>query len=386
MCATSTTPLAPYAVAPDALIGRVHSEPPSELRDPFELDRHRILASTAFRRLQYKTQVFVIDAHDHFRTRLTHTLEVADIARTLAGALRVNERLAEAVALAHDLGHAPFGHAGEAALGNLMADHGGFEHNLQSLRVVNYLEHPHPQYRGLNLCFEVREGLIKHVTTYDKPQSSTDELPEHAELLATGPHPTVEAQIVSLADRIAYNCHDLEDAIGARLIGEGELSGLTLWRDAHQKVRQTNPSSPLPAVRRPVLDGIVERLLTAAISETASRLKASAIASPEAARTATLAVVAFPRDVEILVGELELFLRERVYRHERLVQSDADARRRIDGLFTRYIRDPRLLPERFTARIDQQGAHRVVCDYVSGMTDRFCLAEYDRLVEPSRRK
>lgn len=371
--AVTRTP-ASFAVRAAETLGRVHADPADADRDPFELDRDRIVASTAFRRLQGKTQVFVYDEHDHFRTRLTHTLEVAQIARRLAVMLGVNESLAEVIALAHDLGHPPFGHAGEAALAECMADHGGFEHNAQSLRVVDYLEHPHPAFRGLNLTFECREGLIKHVSRYDRPDASTDDAGVGA-LFAVGPCPTLEAQLVSVADRIAYDCHDLEDALGAGLIGEADLAGVTLWRDACDAVRRRHPGANIHAVRRPVLDRIVSRLVTDCADATRSRL-ARCTTVDDVRRSS--AAADFSVDLAPGVREIEEFLARRVYHHDRLVPMDARGRERIDALFDAYVRNPARLPPRFAARLDAQGVHRVVCDYIAGMTDRFCRDEARR--------
>jgi len=245
--------IAPYAVADDAFGGRRHEEPANELYTPFELDRIRIVSCTAFRRLEGKTQVFAPHEHDHFRTRLTHTLEVSQMARTLARLLGANETLAEAIALAHDLGHPPFGHAGEVALNQAMSDCGGFNHNLHSLRVVDYLEHPYPPYRGLNLTGEVRGGLAAHCTRYDAPESSDgSDAPAGA---------SVEAQIASVADRLAYNCHDLEDAIGGNMIGLEELQDVRLWQEAMEAHSGVVMDRPIHAIRRVALDAIVSRLV-----------------------------------------------------------------------------------------------------------------------------
>ena len=375
----------PCAVGPHDSIGRLHAEPTDPLRDPFEVDRHRILASAAFRRLQYKTQVFVYDEHDHFRTRLTHTLEVAEIARRLAVALNVNERLAETIALAHDLGHPPFGHAGEATLRARMADAGGFEHNVQSLRIVDYLEHPYPGFRGLNLTYEVREGLVKHLSAYDQPDAASAGVVELDALLESGPWPTVEGQIVSLADRMAYDCHDLEDALEANLIGPAALNELALWQSAADSVRRRFGDLATPAVRRPILTTILDRLLTDVIEATTSRLRESPIDTIDGVRRAELAVVTFSPLIAPLIGEIEGFLAANVYRHHRLVRMDAKARRFIERLFKAYLSDPAMLPPRFARRLDAEGSHRVICDYIAGMTDRYCLDEYQRLFEPHER-
>jgi len=337
------------------------------------------LQCTAFRRLEYKTQVFVPDEHDHFRTRLTHTLEVAEIARRLAVALRVNETLAETIALAHDLGHAPFGHAGETTLNELMRDHGGFEHNAQSLRIVDFLEHPYPGFRGLNLSFEVREGLAKHHTVFDRPAAPAFADAEWEALLACGPYPSVEGQIASLADRLAYDCHDLEDALGAGLIAEPDLAGVALWRQVAEPIRAAYPDRPLPAVRRPILDALLDDLLDDTIGETQHRLTVAGAADVNRVRQAEHSMVGLSSSAECALADLEHFLLERVYRHERLARMDADARRVVLDLFDAYLRMPQALPQRYRDRVDELGLHQVIADYVAGMTDRFCREQRDRL-------
>lgn len=376
--------LASYAAYADQHRGRVHDEPDDPVRDAFDLDRHRVLTCAAFRRLEYKTQAFVTLVDDHFRTRLTHTLEVAGIARTLAAALRVHVVLAEVISLAHDLGHPPFGHAGEVALRDLMADHGGFEHNLHSLRVVDYLEHPYPQFRGLNLTYETREGLVKHCTRYDKPDAARSD-PALWDLFETGPLPGIEGQIANVADRLAYDCHDLEDAIAAGLIDEQELARVDLWNDAAQAVRERFAGRALPAVRRPVLDRLLNMLIEDVVAESNRRIAARSPALIDDVRNADDALVSLSEDANRRLNELESFLVRRVYRHHLLVRMDAKARRFIERLFAAYVENPAMLPERFARRIDEQGVHGVVCDYIAGMTDRFCQDEYARLFEPFER-
>lgn len=377
--------LAPYAASPEHSRGRLHDDPGDPLLGDYALDRRRVCNSAAFRRLEYKTQVFVTLEDDHFRTRLTHTLEVAGLARTLAEALHVDTQLAEVIALAHDLGHPPFGHAGEMALRELMSDAGGFEHNMHSLRVVDYLEHPYPSFRGLNLTYETREGLVKHTTRYDKPGAVDRRDPELVELLDSGPLPTVEGQIACVADRLAYDCHDLEDAIAAGLVGENDLGEVRLWREAADPVRAEYPRLPLVAVRRPVLDRLQAALLADVIAETTRRLDALSLKLPDDVRNADQAVVGLAADMTEKANELEAFLVERVYRHHRLARMDAKARRFIERLFAAYVEHPNMLPPRFARRIDEQGVRRVVCDYLAGMTDRFCQDDYRRLFEPFER-
>lgn len=357
--------LAPYAVCSAGGRSRAHAEPDDPLRRAFELDRHRIIESTTFRRLEHKTQVFAPTLHDHFRTRLTHTLEAAQIARCLAAALRANESLTEAITLAHDLGHPPFGHAGETALNEAMAQHGGFNHNAHSVRVVEYLEHPFPAFRGLNLTSEVLAGLRTHATRYDAAQAMHD-------------GPSVESQIVSLADRIAYNCHDLEDAIGAGFVDLPELSELALWRRAFDDSAKGGIVENIHSVRRVVLDALLNALLADIVHT--SRPLLAPIRSSDQVRTVPAPLIAMSESTDRQLTELEQFLYQRVYRHPEVVQTDAEGQTMIQVLFNAYRCDPTTLPERFAARVDEQGVERVICDYIAGMTDRFCMAEHARLI------
>ncbi|MEP0841338.1 MAG: deoxyguanosinetriphosphate triphosphohydrolase [Phycisphaerae bacterium] len=365
-----------YAVTAANSRGRVHAERFPPTVDPFAIDRQRVLHSAAFRRLEYKTQVFAVSEHDHFRTRLTHTLEVSSIARRLCVALQVNPAVGELIALTHDLGHPPFGHAGEATLARLMADHGGFEHNAQALRVVELLEHPYPPFRGLNLCYEVRESLAKHCTIYDRPGRHE---------LADGTFAPLEGQIANLADRVAYDCHDLEDAVGAGIIDEKELRQVELWRTASAGVRRQYPHHAIGQVRRPILDQLEALLLDDIVAESRRRIAAAKVTTLDQVRQARAPLVAFSKAMEARAAELEAFLRENVYHHHRLVRMDDKASRFIERLFNAYLAEPRMLPPRFAARIPRQGPHRVVCDYVAGMTDRFCQDDYKRLFEPFER-
>ncbi|MCH8880332.1 MAG: dNTP triphosphohydrolase [Planctomycetes bacterium] len=371
-----------YGVAHESCMGRTHTESAWDGLAPFDFDHRRILASSAFRRLQYKTQVLVSPRGDHVRTRLTHTLEVASFARLLAQALEVNVSLAEVAALAHDLGHAPFGHAGEAALNYLMREHHGFEHNAQSLRVVEYLEHPFPPFRGLNLTYELREALAKHRTAYDRPAEIESEDPVLTRLLASGPQPTIEGQLVAVADRVAYDCHDLEDALGAELLDGARLEQVTLWNEAAAEVKLRYPNQSMFAIWRPVIETIQQRLLSDAIRATLAHIEDWHIDSPDQAREHSSPVVSFSKQMEERVSQLEEFLRENVYNHPTLRRMDDMASRTIAELFNVYVEHPNHLPQRYYDRIDQQGTHRVACDYVAGMTDRFCEGEYKRIFMP----
>ena len=363
MAHPSEANLAPYAVRSTGPRGRTHPEPENPLRNSFEQDRHRILESTAFRRLEGKTQLFASAHHDHFRTRLTHTLEATQIARTLAGMLHANEALAEAITLAHDMGHPPFGHAGEAALNEAMTAHGGFNHNTHAVRVVDYLEHPFPAFRGLNLTDQTRAGLLAHVTRYDTPVSAA---------------PSVEAQIASMADRIAYNCHDLEDAIGAGFVGLDDLKHVPIWQDAYEKIAPEYDVKHIHAVRRLVLDTILDGLLTDVIDTSLGLL--APIRSPQQVRQTTALLVAPSAGVDARLAELERFLIEHVYKHSDVAAMDAKGRQVVLTLFEAYRADPGALPGRFTARVAEQGLDCVICDYIAGMTDRLCTREHNRLL------
>ena len=326
---------------------REHHESADPLRHPFELDRHRIITCTAFRRLQNKTQVFAPSLHDHFRNRLTHSLEVAQIARCLARNCGAEQDLCEAISLAHDLGHAPFSHAGEKALNELMTGRGGFNHNAHSVRVVEFLEHPYPAFRGLNMTCATLEGLRSHATRYDEPSSTS---------LLT---PSIESQIASIADRIAYNLHDLEDAIGAGLIDEDQLSHVAIWGDALAETGPSFRSQELHAVRRPLLDAILNRLIADALANLPPVLK-------------------FSNECEMALQGLETFLLDRVYHHSDVDRADAEGQQKIHELFSAYMRNPDLLPARFAERIPDQGPHRVICDFIAGMSDPYCSTQYSQ--------
>jgi len=370
--------LAPYAVRSADCRGRTHAEQPDPLRTPFELDRHRVISCTAFRRVRSKTQVFGgSQRRDHYRTRLTHSLEVAGISRLMARKLRANETLAETIALAHDLGHPPFGHAGEAALEEMMADHGGFEHNAHALRVVDFLEHPFPAFRGLNLTYEVREGLIKHITQFDTPRQD-DPDPSVADLLESGPIPTVEAQIVALADRLAYDLHDLEDAIGAGFVDHDALESIALWHESRSGI-EAPPGTNIHAIRRPVLDAMLNTLLADAIQTSTARL--ATCKSPDDTRQAGGPSVVLSEQMNNRLKEAESLLGRRVYDRPEVAGTDAQARQIVRMLFTAYCSRLDELPQRFRSRIDDQGVHRVVCDYIAGMTDRYCRTEHARIVQ-----
>ena len=357
--------LAGWAVAEADDGGRRSPEPPHPYRTSFQRDRERILHCTAFRRLDFKTQVFVPHEHDHFRTRLTHTLEVAQVARTLGRALRLNEDLIEAVALAHDLGHPPFGHCGEAVLADLMAGAGGFEHNRQSLRVVDYLEHPYPEFRGLNLTQVARECLAKHEA------DSADTVAEFDD----GRQGPLEGQAVDLADGIAYTAADLDDALASGWISADDLGDLTLWQAAWQQAGESAPTARWIHRRIRARATILSLMADDAIAQT--RLATESVASLDDVRRAGRPLVAFSEKMAAEVAELQRFLRQNVYEHPDNLRYSDEGQAMIVGLFKHFCAQPGDLPRRYHDRIDDGGLERVVCDYIAGMTDRFCRGQYE---------
>lgn len=366
-----------YAI-PDSLADdRPHTEEAEPLLPCFLKDRWRVFNCSAFRRLQYKTQVFVTDEGDHYRTRLTHTLEVAQIACLLAAQLGLNQQVTEILAVVHDLGHPPFGHAGEGALHELMQPHGGFNHNLQALRVIDLLEHPYRSFYGLNLANVIRWSHQLH--------SGVPGDAARGDLPADWRQQPLEGQIVSLADRIAYDVHDIEDALGADLLDERDLNELALWRSASEPVRRSYPDASLPAVRRHILDALAFRLIQDLSDHTRQALQRFHGATSQTFHQMDTAVVSFSPEVEAVLCEHEQLLRERAYRHNRVAAMDYKAKLIIRSLFGAHVDQPRLLPVRYFRRIEQQGLHRVVCDYLAGMTDRFCQDTYHNLFQPFQR-
>jgi len=371
--------LAPYACRSADSRGRKYPEPEHPYRSIYQRDRDRIIHSTAFRRLQYKTQVFVNHEGDHYRTRLTHTLEVAQISRTIARALRLNEDLAEAVALAHDLGHTAFGHSGEEALDELMTGYGGFEHNRHTMRIVDTLEHLYPNWPGLNLSYETRECLAKHRTRYDRPICADFSLAEQ---------PPLEGQIVDLADAIAYNTHDLDDALVAGLIEERQCEKLDLWRQQRERIVADCPAlgeAVAPGRKVRVVKTLIEAMVSDALAQTVANLRARNVASLADVRNAPAPLVAFsPARHEQVLG-IERFLWDNVYGHHRVIRMARRAKMFIQRLFREFVADQRQLPPPFAERVKSDGLQQVVADYLAGMTDRFCQDEYKRLFEPFER-
>ncbi len=367
--------LAPYGMKSRDSRGRVYPDEEHPYRTAFQRDRDRIIHTTAFRRLEYKTQVFVITEGDYYRTRLTHSLEVAQIGRTLARALGANEDLTEAICLVHDIGHTPFGHSGEYLMRRLMQDLGGFNHQAQSLRVVDELEERFPEHRGLNLTYEVREGIAKHETEYDTA-SSGEFPPEEA--------PTLEAQLASVSDEIAYNTADLDDGLRAGLLEPRQLDELEFWRDwCHQTGECKERFGDM--IRHRFIRWLVNEFVSDAITSTHARLVELHIQSVEQLRALGEPVTAFSEKLERRKKPLQAFLFENFYRNYRVVRMAQKAERVLESLFNAYLKEPRILPATVRKRMDREEPARVVCDYIAGMTDRFALDEYDRLFDPMTR-
>ena len=367
--------LAPYAAKAAETRGRVHAEPEHEYRTAYQRDRDRVVHSTAFRRLEYKTQVFLTHEGDFFRTRLTHTMEVAQIARTLTRALNLNEDLTEAVALVHDIGHTPFGHSGEVALRELMADHGGFEHNRHGVRIIDYLEHPYPQFRGLNLTWEVRECIAKHATQYDHP--AVDGFGDTP--------PPLEGQVVEIADAIAYDSHDLDDALAMGIISAADLEGLAIFRQAAADFEKTladlSTDQRIRRIAKLLIDLMARDLLVTSEREIAT----AGVASLDEVREAGRRLIHLSAELEPKVKELEAFMMDRVYRHHRVVRMTTKAKRFIGKIFEAYRTNPDQLRPAYRRRAQAEGLERVIADYIAGMTDRFAQDDYRRLYEPFER-
>jgi dGTPase len=367
--------LAVYACDPALSRGRCHAEPPAPTRTEYQRDRDRIVHSTAFRRLVYKTQVFLNHEGDLFRTRLTHSLEVAQLARSIARALQLNEDLVEGIALAHDLGHTPFGHAGQDALDACMQGHGGFEHNLQSLRVVDELEERYPAFNGLNLTFETREGILKHCSRANAQRLDAAEPGGVARRFLDRSQPSLEAQLCNLADEIAYNAHDIDDGVRSGLITLDQLRDVQLFEEHSVTTLRDFPQLQ----GRRLLYEAIRRMLSAqvydVIDSTRAMLDRLALSGADEARAAP-PLVTFSDAMRLRSTALKRFLHENLYRHAQVVEKTGQARRVVQELFAAYIGDPKQMPADFAARAD---AARAVADYIAGMTDRFAAREHERL-------
>jgi dGTPase len=370
--------LAPYAMLARDTRGRRIAEPPHPMRTAFQRDRDRIIHSAAFRRLEYKTQVFINHEGDYYRTRLTHTIEAAQVTRTVAAALGLNRDLAEAVALAHDLGHTPFGHAGERVLNELMVPHGGFDHNAQSLRTIDWIEVRYPNFRGLNLSFEVREGIIKH--SHFKGRAAAQEFDAEQ-------YPCLEAQIVDLADEIAYLAHDVDDGLKAQMLTVDELSGSRLYREASAIARETSPEADDRVMRYQTVIRMIDVMATDLVTNIDREITSAGINSVEAVRQAGRAIASFSPSATEQVNELKEIMRDRLYRHYRVSRMTEKAGRVLARLFETYMAAPRQIPEHVLSRVNKDGEPlaRVIADYIAGMTDRFALDEYRKLFDPDER-
>lgn len=366
--------LAPYAMKSCDSFGRVHKEDEHAYRSCYQRDRDRIIHSAAFRRLEYKTQVFVNHEGDYYRTRLTHSIEVSQIARTIAGVLRLNMDLTEAIALAHDLGHTPFGHSGEEVLNELMAKAGGFNHNLQGLRVVDFLEERYPEFPGLNLSWEVREGIVKHSSVFDIAVAIKEFHPKKM--------PSLETQLVDMADEIAYDNHDLDDGLTSGLIKESDLENLEIWQKINhlinQKYAKINPNSRKYLIIR----GLIDLQVTDLITHTQLEISRRKIKKYTDVGKIDAKLVDFSSQIKQLRKPLRQFLMQKLYHHYRVVRMSTKAKRFIRELFCEYLKRPAQMPSEIQRRIPQEGVRRVVCDYIAGMTDRYALDEYKKLFNP----
>jgi len=365
--------LAPYGVHSRQSRGRLFPEDEPDYRTCFQRDRDRVIHTTAFRRLEYKTQVFINYEGDYYRTRLTHTLEVSQIGRTIARALGANEDLIEVICLAHDLGHPAFGHSGETILARLMRDYGGFDHNKQSLRIVTKLEKRYPEFPGLNLSWEVLEGIVKHETEYDlsDAQDFNADLRGH-----------MEAQIANVADELAYTAHDLDDGLRSGMITPAMLSGIELWEILCDSVGyKGGPLEEL--IRHRMIRRLIGNSVTDVVNTTYQRLRDSGVRSVDELQRLSYNVVGFSEDTIRRNRQLKDFLYNNLYRHYRVVRMAVKAERIISELFSAYKAEPSILPQHMQSIIPERGLERTICDYIAGMTDRYAIEEYQKLFDPS---
>ena len=366
--------LAPYAMKSYNTKGRVHKEKEHPYRSAYQRDRDRIVHSAAFRRLEYKTQVFVNHEGDYYRTRLTHTLEVAQIARTIANALKLNTDLTEAIALAHDLGHTPFGHSGEDALNELMAKSGGFNHNHQGLRVVDILEQRYPEFPGLNLSWEVREGIVKHSSKFDTQVKLKE--------FSSSEMPTLETQVVDMADEIAYDNHDLDDGLTSGLIREEDLSKISLWKQISGEINSKYPGIEEEKKKYLIIRSLIDIQATDLIKETEAKIKKCGIKTYKDIKKCREKVVVFGKEMFERRKPLRDTLMVKLYQHYRVIRMSEKAKRFIKELFELYIQTPQALPAAVQKNIPAFGKKQVVCDYIAAMTDRYALDEYKKLFYP----
>lgn len=368
--------LAPYAMKSALTGGREYREKEHPYRTVYQRDKDRIIYSTAFRRLEYKTQVFVNHEGDYYRTRLTHTIEVAQIARTIARVLRLNEELVEAIALAHDLGHTPFGHAGEDTLNELMKENGGFDHNTHGLRVVDILEKRHPDYNGLNLTNEVRRGIIRHFSTYDREREGHVKVP--------GPW-LLEIQVVDSADEIAYDNHDLDDGLKSELLNETDLNGLVLWDEASFMITKQFQGIEGDIKRSQIIRYLINQQVSDVIKTTLKKIKDRKMKDFADVEERKEKTVSFSKKMDIKRVETKEVLMKKLYGHYRVRRMTNKAGRFLKSLFQIYCDNPELMLPGVSRRIDERGKFRVICDYIAGMTDRYALDQYKKFFEPYER-
>ncbi len=361
--------LAPFAVKSGESQGRQHPEEEHQYRTRFQRDRDRIIHTSAFRRLEYKTQVFVYHEGDYYRTRLTHSLEVAQIARSICKSLQLNEDLAESVALSHDLGHPPFGHTGQDVLNRLMKDHGGFEHNKQSLRIVKLLEKRYPEFDGLNLTWDVLEGICKHTKDEENPITSAEGVE----------YPSLEAQIADFADGIAYNAHDLDDGITSDLLDLDQLRKVALWKENEDRFDEKYSGLDFKLKKYQVVRSIINELTTDLREATSKNIADHKVTSADEVRHAPIRMAAFGKEVAEKNKELKKFLHKNMYSHRKVLRMEFKAGLSLDGIFAAYMKMPGLLPESVLKNEAHGTLERRICDYVSGMTDRYALNEHKNL-------
>ena len=364
--------LAPYAMRSARSRGRRYPEEEHTLRTRYQRDRDRVIHSSSFRRLEYKTQVFVNHEGDNYRTRLTHSLEGAQIGRTVARALGLNEELTECLVLGHDLGHTPFGHAGERAMDDLMKDHGGFEHNKQTLRILEVLERRYPQFPGLNLTWEVREGMIKH-----RPDADATAPADYA----PGESPTLEAQLGDFVDEIAYNNHDIDDGLASGMIDVEGLRTVALFRAAHEEIAARKIGDER-IERHQIVRHIIDRCTRDLLSSTLGAIEGARVESVDDVRRAGKRLVGYSPEMTVAVKELKAFLYDNLYRNYRVVRMGDKAGRILRDVFVSFVGEPAQLPPQYQVRVVEDGVHRAVCDYIAGMTDRFAQDEHRKLFDP----
>ena len=369
--------LAPYAMRSKDTKGRKYPEEEPKYRSVYQRDRDRIIHATAFRRLEYKTQVFVNHEGDYYRTRLTHTLEVSQIARSIARQLALNEDLVEAIALSHDIGHPPFGHAGEDTLSVLMKDKGSFDHNLQGLRVVDELEQRYPDFPGLNLTWEVREGINKHTTMFDKGERLAELEPEAS--------PTLETQVVDISDEIGYDNHDIDDGLKSGLIDERELSKIELWKEAAFNIKKKRLNISDKIRKYQIIRSLIDRQIKDLAAMSEKNIENAGIKKLSDVKAHEGKLISFSKNMQDKRAELRQLLTENLYKNFRVVRMSGKARRFITDLFNAYLDKPEQLPPSDQKNIEKYGLHRAICDYIAGMTDRYALEEYKKLFDPYER-